>query len=321
MTSISIDLLDNSGNILKSWALTKKKSYRIGRSQSNDILLDSSWVSRQHAMLQVEASGTVNVVDLGSANGTILNSQRVYAPTPLHSGDTIKIGGKSILLFNQDTPVVRSQSLDLIDEQTVAFITKAQITVLICDIRRFTTLAEHIGHQNTSEIIKMWSQQANDIVKRYHGQIDKFIGDAVMAIWTEGQSPITTVNQALHCAAHIAAMTTELGEKIGGLPWRLTIGGAINTGEAAIGNIGVDGNRDYTVIGDTVNIAFRLEDLTEKVGKDLLIGNDVAALLNTKLLTTYFSPCQYQIKGKITPVTAFGCTFDQLTQYLTHHNM
>lgn len=272
-------------------------------------------------MLQIEENRTVNVVDLGSANGTMINGQRVYAPTPLRSGDTIKIGGKSILLFRQDTPVEHNQTLDTIDEQTVAFITKARITILICDIRRFTTLSEHIGDQQTSDIIKMWSQQTNDIVKRYHGQIDKFIGDAVMAIWTEGQSPRNTVNQALHCAAHMASMTTDLGNKIGGLPWRLTIGGAINTGEAAIGNIGVDGNRDYTVIGDTVNTAFRLEDLTEKVGKDFLIGNDAASLLDPQLLATYFSPCQYQIKGKITPVTAFGCTLDQLKQYLFRQGM
>lgn len=318
MPLISLSLLDSSTNIVETWSLIEKKTFRIGRSKGNDIILDNSWVSRQHAMLQIEENNTVNIIDLGSANGTMVNDQRVYAPVPLNSGDTINIGGKSLLIFNQDTPADYNYKLDFTDDQTVAFISKAWITVLICDIRRFTTLSEQIGDQKTSEIIKTWSQQANDIIKRYHGRVDKFIGDAVMAIWTEVQSPGHTVNQALHCAAHIAAMTTELGETHNDLPWKLAIGGAINTGEAAIGNIGVDGNRDHTVIGDTVNVAFRLEDLTEKVGKDLLLGNDAASLLDPKLLAAYFSPCQHQIKGKTIPVTAFGCTFDQLKQYLLH---
>lgn len=316
MASISISLLDLNGKTIETWPLTEKKTYRIGRSKGNDVLIESSWVSRQHAMLQIEENGTVNVVDMGSANGTTVNDRRVYAPTALHSGDTIKIGGKSILLFSQETPAKTNYDLEFADEQTVAFISKAWITILICDIRRFTTLSEQIGAQQTSDIIKIWSRQANDIVKRYQGQVDKFIGDAVMAVWTERQSKRNTFNLALQCAVNLAEMTSELGDKIGDLPWKLSVGGAINTGEAAIGNIGVDGNRDYTVIGDTVNIAFRLEDLTEKVGKDFLIGNDAAALIDTKLLNTYFSPYQYQLKGKTSPVTAYGCTLVQLQQYL-----
>jgi len=316
MASISLSLLDENGAILETWPLTEKKTYRIGRSKGNDILIDSSSVSRQHAMLQIEETGTVNVIDMGSANGTMVNGQRTYAPTALRSGDTIKIGGESLLRFNQDSPALHNQEASLADEQTVAFITKTQVTVLVCDIRRFTTLSEQIGDHRTSDIIRSWSQQANTIIKRHHGQVDKFIGDAVMAIWTADRASTHNVNQALACAAHMAVMTKELGRKKGALPWELQIGGAINTGEAAIGNIGVDGNRDYTVIGDTINIAFRLEDLTDKVGKDLLLGNDAAALLDSELLTAYFSPCRYSLKGKNTPVTAFGCTFEQLAQYL-----
>jgi len=108
-----------------------------------------------------------------------------------------------------------------------------------------------------------------------------------------------------------------LGNRLPDLPWPLAIGAALNTGEAVIGNIGVDGNRDYTVIGDTINVAFRLEGLTSKLGVDLLIGNDTAALLDQRGLATYFSPCSYLVKGKSTPVVAHGCTFEQLHRYLT----
>jgi len=314
---ISLSLLDSKGSVIKTWPLIDKKTYRIGRGQANDIILDSSWVSRQHAMLQVEENGTVYALDMGSANGTLVNGQRIVTPTPLRSGDLIQIGGKSTLTFLQNYTVEVAAATIEDDEQTVALVTRTQVTVLICDIRRFTALSEKIGDQKVSDIIRVWSQKTNEMVAKHHGRIDKFIGDAAMAIWAEGVSLRHTVHLAMTCASRIAAMTTELGNRLPDLPWPLAIGAALNTGEAVIGNIGVDGNRDYTVIGDTINVAFRLEGLTSKLGVDLLIGNDTAALLDQRGLATYFSPCSYLVKGKSTPVVAHGCTFEQLHRYLT----
>lgn len=315
-TPISLTLLDSKGSVVKTWPLTDKKSYRIGRGQGNDIILDNSWVSRQHAMVQIEENGTAYALDMGSSNGTKVNGQRIVTPTPLRSGDLIQIGGKSTLTFlqNYTVDIPTGDSDDM--ERTVAFVTKTQVTVLICDIRKFTSLSEKIGDQKISEIIRVWCQKTNEVVAKHHGRIDKFIGDAAMAIWAEGTSLRHTVHQALTCAADIAAMTSELGNRIPSLPWPLTIGAALNTGEAVIGNIGVDGNRDFTVIGDTVNVAFRLEGLTSKLGKDILIGNDTATLLDQRGLATYFSPHTYQVKGKVAPVLAHGCSFAQLHAYL-----
>jgi len=312
----SLSLLDGKGSVVATWPLTGKKTFRIGRTNTNDIVLDNSWVSRQHAMLQIEENGTVNAIDMGSANGTLVNGHRIYTPTPLRSGDLIQIGGKSTLTFLQNYHVEAPTNPIDDAEMTVAFITKTKVTVLICDIRKFTSLSERIGDQKISDIIKAWSNQTNAIVQTHGGRVDKFIGDAVMALWVGGESPSHMVHQALTCAGQIAAMTTKLGEKIGNLPWPLAIGAAVNTGEAVIGNIGVDGNRDHTVIGDAVNVAFRLEGLTSTLGKDFLVGNETAAMLDQNLLPTYFIPCEYQVKGKSLPVLAHGCTFGQLRQYL-----
>lgn len=315
-TPTSISLLDNKGSVVKTWPLTGKKTYHIGRATGNDIVLDNSWVSRQHAMLQIEENGTVNAIDMGSANGTLVNGHRIYTPTPLRSGDLVEIGGKSTMCFLQDYQVDLHSSTGGDEEQTVAFITKTKVTVLICDIRRFTSLSEKIGDQKISDIIKAWSHRANALVEAHHGRVDKFIGDAVMALWVGGASPSHTVHLALTCAAQIAAMTTELGNAIGNLPWPLAIGAALNSGEAVIGNVGVDGKRDHTVLGDAVNVAFRLEGLTSTLGMDLLIGDDTAALLDQKLRGAYFTPCKNLVKGKSEPVLAHSCSFDQLRQYL-----
>jgi len=313
----SLSLLDGKGSVINTWPLTGKKTYRIGRASANDIVLDNTWVSRQHAMLQIEENGTVNAIDMGSANGTTVNGHRIYTPTPLRSGDLIQLGGKSTLTFLQDYHVPDLQPMDC-DEQTIAFMTKTKITVLICDIHQFTSLSEQIGDQKISTLIKAWSRQANDIVENHGGHIDKFIGDALMALWSGGDDPSRQVHQALTSAAQIAAMTGQLGDTLQPLPWPLTIGAAINSGEAVIGNAGVDGNRDHTVLGDTVNVAFRLEGLTSTLGADLLLGHDTAGRLNQELLGRYFTPCEYAVKGKSLPVLAHGATFAQLRQYLAH---
>lgn len=315
--STSLSLIDSKGSVAKTWPLTGKKTYRIGRAMGNDIVLDSSLVSRQHAMLQIEENGTVNVMDMGSSNGTLVNGHRIFTPTPLRSGDLLQISDTFTLTFLQNYHVEIPTSADEDNEErTVAFMAKTKVTVLICDIRRFTSLSEKIGDQKISDILKMWSHSINAVVKGHGGRIDKFIGDAVMILWVGNTALSHNVHLALACAAQIAAMTTELGNRVKHLPWPLAIGAAVNTGEAVIGNVGVDGNRDHTVIGDAINVAFRLEGLTSKLDKDLLIGSDTAALLDPLLLAAYFEPCKYMVKGKTTPVMTHGCSFDQLRQYL-----
>jgi len=312
----SIYLRNDLGNIVKTWPLSGKKTYRIGRTKDNDIVLTNNRASRQHAMLQVEENGSFNIIDLGSSNGTSVNGRRIHTPTKLRSGDLIQVGGEITLTFLEDRPEIPKSDLLPVDleDQTVAFIQKEQVTVLICDIRNFTSLSEEIGDQKISDILKLWSTKTNQIIQHYQGTVDKFIGDAVMATWIGKTSLQQSVHLALTCALKISDLTLELTEQIPNLPRPLRVGGALNTGEAVVGNIGVDGNRDYTVVGDVVNITFRLEEETSKIGKDILIGNDAACQLNDT--HEFFTPCKYMVKGKKDPITAYSCDFEQLRKYL-----
>ncbi len=310
-TPPTLSLMDERGSPAKTWALAGKTSFRIGRGKGNDIELDNHLVSRQHLILQVEENGRVNAVDLGSANGTTVNGLRLYAPTPLRSGDRLRVGGQAELVFLQEAPAASLVTGELEDEQTVAFLTTGQVTVLVCDIRRFTSLSERLGPGQVSDIVKSWSQQANALVLRHQGRIDKFIGDAAMAVWAGGGiSPSQSVPLALTCAVKIAEMTGKLSQSLRPpLPWPLAIRAAINTGEAVLGNVGVDGNRDYSVIGDAVNVAFRL-------GLDILIGDQAAGFLDPGLVAACLSPCQCQLKGKSQPVSARGGMFVDLDRHL-----
>jgi len=312
----SISLIDENGSVVKSWRLEGKKTFRIGRSDSNEITLNHTWVSRQHAMIQVEENGAFNALDMGSSNGTFVNGNRVYSPTRLRSGDLLRIGNKITLTFLQNSTVNQPEQEPNEEEKTVAFMEKEEITILICDIRDFTTLSEEIGDDKISEILKLWTQGTSKIVNQHKGSVDKFIGDAVMAIWSGSNSVQQSVHAALSCALTISEFTQKIGSALPDLPRPLTIGAALNTGEAVIGNIGVDGNRDYTVIGDVVNIAFRLEGLTEKVGKELLLGQGTASYLDPNFMPNYFQTCKYLVKGKKDPVSALGCDFVSLKEYL-----
>ncbi len=309
--------IDKKGSIIKSWKLEGYKSYKIGRSKDNFIVLKKSWVSRQHAMLQVEENGAFNAVDLGSANGTFVNGNRIFTPTTLRSGDLVKIGSKTTYTFLQDYTTPKETRIEDMDEKTVALLNKEEVTILICDIRQFTSLSEKVGDNKISDLLQIWTHKTNQTVSHFNGNIDKFIGDAAMATWIGGASTRHNVHMALSCAIKIAEMTTKLGNSIEDLPWSLAIGAALNTGEAVVGNIGVDGNRDNTVIGDVVNVAFRLEGLTSKIDKDLLVGNGAAQHLDQDLTASYFEECKYMVKGKEEPVIAHGCNFDQLKKYLS----
>ncbi|MFZ5762057.1 MAG: FHA domain-containing protein [Thermodesulfobacteriota bacterium] len=316
--SATLALLDGTGNQQHAWDLRAKATYTIGREQGNDILLPFSWVSRRHAMIQVESNGRHNLIDLGSANGTMVNGRRVLTPTRLHPGDRIGIG-KTVLLFAQSgeeemtSPTVYGAA----EERTVAFVEKETVTILICDIHDYTKLSELLGDRKVSALLQSWTAGVSQIVGRHEGMVDKFIGDAVMALWSGGSGTAHAIRQALRTALAIAAFTHGLKKSYPELPWPLKIGAALNTGEAMVGNIGVNGKRDFTVVGDVVNVAFRLESRTNaEQGLDLIMGAEAAAHLAD--LAPHFTPHRFTVRGKSEPLETYGCSFKNLDAYLQH---
>jgi len=311
----SLALLDKNGSTSTVWQLKEKNSFYIGRSKNNDISLPFTWISRQHAMIQVEENGAYNIVDLGSSNGTMVNGRRRHSATRLYSGDKLQIGSdKTTLVFFQDyTPEVSDDQDDL-EEETVAFLQTELVTILVCDIRKFTSLSEIIGAELVSGILTAWSKNVNDLVQKHNGSIDKFIGDAVMATWAAKESQMENILAAMRTLLAIREMTVLLSAKLPNLPWPMEVGGAINIGEAVTGNIGVDGGRDYTVVGDVVNVTFRLEEMTTKAGMDILLGPNVSGYLPH--FKDFFTTCKYLVKGKKEPITAYGGSFDKLRIYL-----
>jgi len=140
-------------------------------------------------------------------------------------------------------------------------------TFLFSDVRGFTAMSEKLEPEEVTKIMNEALTIQADAVKKYGGMVDKYIGDAMMAIFN---APIDLPNHetvAVLCAE-------EIQENIKKADLGIEIGLGVNTGYAVVGNMGSDTRFDYSAIGDAVNLAARLESSTKEVGEDIVIGYD-----------------------------------------------
>lgn len=151
---------------------------------------------------------------------------------------------------------------------------KATVTVLFSDIRGFTSLSEKMTAQEVSLILNEYFSNMEPIITKYNGVINKFIGDAVMAIFGEPIQDLNHAQNAVKCAYEMLKKVEYLKEKwlFEGKP-KIEIGIGINTGEVFIGNIGTENRMEYTVIGDTVNLASRIEGYNKVYKTNLLVSS------------------------------------------------
>lgn len=151
---------------------------------------------------------------------------------------------------------------------------KKEITVLFSDIRNFTSLSESVSPEKLVEFLHLFFNTMTEIIYRHHGVVDKFIGDAIMAIFG---APVPDKHHADHAVAAGMDMSSAMDDlkkqaaRITGS--EIAIGIGINTGKAIVGNMGSDKRFDYTAIGDTVNLASRLEGLNRFFGSTCIISD------------------------------------------------
>ena len=151
---------------------------------------------------------------------------------------------------------------------------KAEVTVLFADIRGFTRMSEQLSAEEVSNILNEYFTAIEPVITKYNGVINKFIGDAVMAIFGEPIHDANHPKNAVLCANEMLKTVEILREKwlFEGKP-KIEIGIGINTGEAFVGNIGSEKRLEYTVIGDMVNIASRIESYNKVYKTNFLISS------------------------------------------------
>jgi adenylate cyclase len=174
---------------------------------------------------------------------------------------------------------------------------RAVVTVLFSDIRGFTSLSEKMSAEEVSMILNEYFSEMEPIITKYNGVINKFIGDAVMAIFGEPIQDINHPKNAVKCAYEMLKKVEYLREKWlhEGKP-KIEIGVGINTGEVFIGNIGTETRMEYTVIGDTVNLASRIESYNKVYKTNLLVSNSTYNYIAD--IADVIKISEVQIRGK-----------------------
>ncbi len=158
------------------------------------------------------------------------------------------------------------------------------ITLLNIDIRGFSRLAKQIGSQKTVSLLNSFFSVMGGIVFKYHGIVDKYLGDGFLALFGAPVASTSDADNAIEAAFEmkhsIPAVNKFFKQKLG---VSVNMGISIHTGEVVVGNIGFDKKMDYTVIGDSVNIVFRLQNLTKSFPNGILISENTLRAVRSRL--------------------------------------
>ncbi|MFQ5407269.1 MAG: CHASE2 domain-containing protein [Anaerolineales bacterium] len=193
---------------------------------------------------------------------------------------------------------------------------RREMTFLFTDIRGFTTISERLDPAELTHLLNRFLTPMTELIMQHRGTIDKYMGDAIMAFWN---APIDDPDHARHACSTALDMRVELvdlnnqllvdARAAGRAHAPIRIGVGVNTGWCSVGNFGSDQRFDYSVIGDDVNLASRLEGQSKTYGVDIVIGE------STQEYVPDFAALELdliQVKGKTQPVRVYALEGDEV---------
>ncbi len=282
----------------------------FGRHEDSTIRLPDARVSRRHAMIRKQDEDTWWFYDLGSFNGSYLNGRRVTTTCPLAGGDVITICDSQ---FRFELSVSGQASRGLLPPPgglplaPAQELTVAPMIVMVSDIKGFTRLSEILAPEDIAQAIGTWYGACEQIISAEGGAIDKFIGDAVLAYWTDtsekARAAALNAAIALRQATHdIHDSMREVFEMAGG---EFACGVALHLGEVSHGVLAPG---TLTMLGDAVNTAFRIQNLTRSLGIDVLASGDFFdAWPGWPQGKSYGTPLgQHELRGKLSVLDLYA---------------
>jgi adenylate cyclase len=178
-----------------------------------------------------------------------------------------------------------------------------QMTVLFSDVRDFTSISEGLTAEGLKDMMNAYLTQMTEVIQERRGTIDKYIGDAIMAFWGAPIANPDHVRDGLEAALDMQRRIRDLDEPFAKRGWPvLHIGVGLNCGEMNVGDMGSKFRRAYTVMGDAVNLASRLEGLTKEYGVAILVSENVVNAVPSYL---YREIDKVQVKGRAEGVAIF----------------
>ena len=181
--------------------------------------------------------------------------------------------------------------------------TAAELTILFSDVRGFTTISESLSPGDLASYINDYLTGMSSAISKNRGTLDKYIGDAVMAFWGAPVPDAEHARQGVITALEMQKIAKELNEKFRAKGWPdLKIGIGVNSGNVRVGDMGSKVRKAYTVMGDPVNLASRLEGRTKQYGVGILVGEITEKVVKD---VVFKELDRIRVKGKNEPVAIF----------------
>ncbi len=241
-----------------------------------------------------------------------------FPPVLLGFGLILIYGGNSFghyLLVAKDKRWLRQAFSRYVSQSLVEIITshpeqlrlggeEVEVTVLFSDLVGFTSISEDLSPENLIHLLNEYFSSMTDIILNCKGTVDKYIGDAIMAFWG---APLPTADHAVKACEAALAMQEALHPlqeiwRDRGLPL-LDVRWGFHTGKAIVGNVGSGDRFNYTVMGDTVNLASRLEGVNKVYGTSIIVSESTYQQAASAYLFRELD--QVQVKGRLQPVTIY----------------
>ena len=254
-------------------------SCSLGRIAANTIMLESSKVSRRHALIHLQNIGEPWLIDFGSSNGTFLNKRRIHHPVRLSDGDQITIGDE-VFKFRQPL-AISDEYKTVVTQRTLREIENIPCWLLVADIRSFTPLSRSMQSEDLDVLLGAWIFNCNEIIENHHGTINKYLGDGFLAFWPD---VVTTPEEIVT----VISALKEFQQK-GRPDFRFVV----HFGPVAIGGIASMG--EESLMGSEVNLIFRLEKLAGSLDEPCALSETAHAKLEGFLPVRSLG--EFELKG------------------------
>jgi len=270
------------------------------------LIVTSLAASRASAWMLIQLSGVLLSTHLLFRWGLILSTSEMLLATSICLVISViyrfATAEKRGNLFHRAVSLFVGKQLATSLEETEAIALtgkRLNVTILFTDIRGFTAFTEQVCEvQGPEAVVKMLNEYMAAmvaIIVKYHGHVNKFIGDGILAVFSdddEGAVPGDHALRAVRCATEMVT-----------LPGQFQTGSGIHTGLVVVGNVGSADKMEYTVLGDTVNLASRLESLNKEHHTKLLMTGITRSMLGKEVETVHLG--EVPVRGKALPIPLY----------------